>query len=281
MSFFWHSVFTDHTVKPHYSFIFLLLLAACRLPEEKQLEAMESDPDTTVMKTSNSYSAAADTLTRQPIPRPRPVKKPTGIYQTTLPFDEGVTIEQTVAFQPDNNFVLQEKYRGNNKDSVVVTEGSWSPSDGFIWLYSKDQVVRGRYVWKDNILHWVSPPQHKNFPMHQLKDVLENSAWQNKPSQGVVLFGTGTEPFWTVSLTRTDSLSFLLADWEKPLTLRLDSSSTKEGYTAYTAGNDSLKLKLTVYPQFCTDGMSDFVYRNRIRLQYNSQVYNGCGIVYK
>lgn len=258
----------------------LLILGACTLPEEKEVDLLADQTDTTSITTASSHTASSKEIPAKPIPAPKKIKNPSGIFRAIIPFTEGVSIEQTIAFEPDNTFLLQEKYIGK-KDSLVITEGNWSPSDGHIWLYTKDQVVRGRYAWKGNVLQWVSPELKKNFSMELQKDALENSVWLKKKNEGLVLFGIGNEPFWNVSVSNKDSITFLQSEWTHPLTLKIDSSKLTTSEKTFIAQEDSLQLRLTVYHQFCSDGMSDYVYRNRIRLQYNTQVFNGCGILYK
>ena len=93
--------------------------------------------------------------------------------------------------------------------------------------------------------------------------------------------GVGNEPFWNVELDKKDSISFTLAEWNHPLRLKIDSSfNNKDGF-AYMGHNDSVQVVVTIFPQFCSDGMSDFIYRNKVKVQYNQQVYTGCGVVYK
>ena len=257
----------------------IILLASCTIPEEKQLEQELVADTATVIETDNSYMAARDTAVVRPIPVPKKVKSPSGTYQVTLPKEEE-GLEQTISFHPDHSFQLQERYRDEKKDSVVLTTGTWSPSDGYIWLY-KDQVVRGRYIWKGDVLHWMSPRLNKVFPMNPLIDAMENKTWKNKKEEGIVFFGIGNEPFWSIELTKQDSLSFRLADWTKPVTLRIDSVHADKEARVWMAHLDTVQVKLTVWPQFCSDGMSDYVYPNRIRVQYNQQVFNGCGLLYK
>jgi uncharacterized membrane protein len=49
----------------------------------------------------------------------------------------------------------------------------------------------------------------------------------------------------------------------------------------YNLSNTIDSLKVIIYPSFCSDGMSDNVYENRVRLIYNKTVYEGCGLLYK
>jgi len=207
------------------------------------------------------------------------IRNPSGIYQTVLPYLDSVKIEQTVKFYDNNTYQLQEKFLPE-KDSVVITTGTWTPSNGFIWLYN-DQVVRGRYKWKGNTLQYFDPPNKKSYSMNKLNDVLDNNVWKNKKAEGVILFGIGNEPFWSVEFNNKDTISFLLSDWTGPVKMKLTRTTNASDTTIYLAQNDSAQLKLMVLPYFCSDGMSDNVYQNKVQVQYNHKTYNGCGVVYK
>ena len=257
-------------------FLLLLVYTACTFPEEKKVNQL-SKPDTTVIETNDVNNAALDTFNSIALPTVQKIKSPTGIYQTTLHLNN--KIEQTIAFNSDFTYRLQEKYITAKKDSVVITEGTWTPSDGFIWLY-KDQIVRGRYKWKGDTLQYYNPVMKKNFSMNHLQDAMQNVTWRNKGKEGVVVFGTGNEPFWNIELDNKDSLSFLLSEWDGPLRMKIDSSFNNHDSIGYSARNDSAQIRVTIFPHFCSDGMSDFIYRNKIKVQYNQQVYNGCGIIY-
>lgn len=260
-----------------YRVLFLLLVSACTLPAEREAKEAAKKADTTTIIQSNEVSSAAlDTSDTIALPPVQKVKKPTGIYQVLLSVNE--KIEQTVLFNDNFTYKLQERYIG--KDSVVIIEGNWTPSDGFVWLY-KDQLVRGRYKWEGNRLQYYSPRLKKSFSMNHMQEALQNAAWRNKGKQGIVLFGVGNEPFWSVEYSKADTLSFLLAEWKDPVKFRVDSFFSAHDSLGYLAQKDSSRIRVTVFPQFCNDGMSDFTYRNRIKVTYNQHVYNGCGIIYR
>jgi len=247
------------------------------MPEEKDDDVLVQQDST--MHSDVSYNAeTTDTTTLLKLPVKQKIKKPQGIYKTTL--STPGKMEQTVAFYNDLTYQLQEKYIAGKKDSIVITQGNWSPSDGYIWLY-KDQVVRGRYTWKGDTLQYFSPVAKKNFTMQHLQDVTQTDVWKNRKQEGLAVVGIGNEPFWRIELSQKDSLSLFLPEWTKPVTLKINSTSNTSDSTAYIAGNDSAQLKLTVFPYFCSDGMSDFVYSNKVRVQYNNQVFNGCGVVFR
>jgi len=261
-----------------YRFFFLLLLSytACTLPEKEKKNQLAKKSDTTIIETNNAYTAALDTPSTMRLPAVHKIQAPAGIYRAFLPVSE---MEQIIAFNSDLTYWLQEKYLTAKKDSVVITEGTWTPSDGFIWLY-KDQIVRGRYKWKGDTLQYYSPVMKKSFSMTHLQDALQNAAWRNKDKQGIIVFGTGNEPFWNIELDNRDSISFTVSEWNHPLRMKIDSSFRNNGGLSYIAHHDSVQLLVTILPQFCNDGMSDFIYRNKVKVQYNQQIYTGCGIVY-
>ena len=144
-------------------FYIFLFFSSCTLPEEKpEEEVAETNSDTTIIKTSNEYTAVVDDTMSPPLPAPKKIKKPSGIYQTTFPYDETSQLEQTIAFYNNYTFQLEEKFIINKKDSIVTTQGNWSPSDGDIWIY-KDQVMRGRYIWKGDTLQYLNPRFKKKY----------------------------------------------------------------------------------------------------------------------
>lgn len=262
----------------HKPFFLLLIFFSCTLSEEKKARQLSSKPDTTIIVTNNAYSAASDTSNSIPLPAVKKIRTPDGIYQTILPLND--KIEQTIAFSNDLTYHLQEKYINAGKDSVVNIKGTWTPSDGFIWLY-KDQIVRGRYKWKGDTLQYYSPLLKKKFSMRHLKDAMQNAAWRNKGKEGIILSGKGNEPFWNLELDKKDSLSFLLPGWDHPLKMKVDSSFNNNDTLGFVSKEDTVHILVTVFPHFCSDGMSDFIYRNKLKVQYNEKMYKGCGIIYR
>lgn len=268
----------DLVVKSNLFLLSLCLFCACQLPEEKEARARGAQPDTGgVIRTVDTNTATQAIPAEADLPAPQKVRSPQGFYQALLPFNDSTRMEQTVAFYPNHTYRLQEKYSIRNRDSMVIAEGFWSPSDGFIWLY-KDQVVRGRYQWKGDTLQYASPGLRKKYSMHLLKDAADIEGRRRSPE--VVLYGVGNEPFWNVEVRGRDSLRFEMSGWAEPITIKIDSIYRQGEGMAYSAHGDSAQLKLTVFPYFCSDGMSDYVYRNKVRLQYNNQIYNGCAVTY-
>jgi uncharacterized membrane protein len=260
-------------------FAFIWFAFSCSDPA-KRYASIQTD---TLQKSTESEAYALppqkDTVSLAPKPVREPVKNPSGIYEFLMPYKES-KVEHMVQFFNNHTYRLQERYPRATEDSMVVTEGTWMPSNGFIWLY-KEQLVQGRYKWKGNTLHYFNPGAGKTYPLQQRPDVMSQTLWKNRSKSGVLLYGLGNEPFWSVELTDTDTLNFQLADWSQPLQLKLEEKTAGSDSTVYTAQNDSARIRLTVFPYFCSDGMSDFVYHNKVRLVYNHTVYSGCGALYR
>ena len=258
-------------------YIIILFLASCTLPEEKELKAGISVEEPTVIQTYDTNAAMNPPAIPLPI-TPRQ-KEPSGIYQGVLSMDH--KIEQTVQFNDNHTFRLQERYLDKSKkDSMVLTEGTWSPSNGYIWLY-KDQVVRARYKWVGDDLKYFNPESKKVYSMQPLQDIASNQTWKNKGNSGVEFYGIGNEPSWNIELDKKDSLKFHLREWEKPMQLKIHTFNQSGDSLIYNAGNDSTTINLVILPYFCNDGMSDYIYSHRVRVKYNNQVMTGCGMVYK
>jgi uncharacterized membrane protein len=253
--------------------------ASCTLPDERKAKELSQKQDTTVVETDNA-NATSDTVDTAAVAlhiAPK-VKLPNGIYQTVVPLNKKV--EQTIAFNSDLTYQLQEKYSTGEKDTVVISEGTWTPSDGFIWLY-KDQIAAGRYKWKGDVLQYYSPLLKKSISMHTLNDALQNATWKSKSRKGILFLGIGNEPFWNVEVDNNDSLFFSLAGSNNSLRMKIDTSFNQEDAIRYTAHSDSTQLLVTIFPHFCSDGMSDFTYRNKVSVQFNKEVYNGCGVLFR
>jgi uncharacterized membrane protein len=256
-------------------------LAACGMePEEspattKTVTTATTTSDTKEISTPDTaVNVEQDTSSHASYSTPS-IKKPSGIYQFLLPHDGGTNILHTISFYP-GTFHLQEEYL-NKKDSIVITDGTWAPSQGFIWLY-KEQLVRGRYTWKGDSLQYYSPQLKRKFSLTKLTPATTNPVWMEKKKQAVILFSVGNEPFWSIEVNKRDSIVFSMPEWTQPLRTKISSTEKLGSKTIYASLSDSLQV--TVYPYFCSDGMSDFIYTNKVMVQHKGKTYQGCGITF-
>ena len=135
--------------------------------------------------------------------------------------------------------------------------------------------MRGRYTWQGDTLQYYSPRLKEKFAMHKLEPAAGNDVWKRKRAEGAVLYAIGTEPFWSAEITGQDTLVVNMPDWSAPLRMEVTAASATSDSAIYKALNDSIQV--TVYPLFCSDGMSDFLYTKKIKLTYKGQTYQGCG----
>ena len=262
---------------------FFSFLSGCTSSDETiTVQSISSDSVQSNVNTDDNAGFSVDENEAETetvsIPKPQKIKNPSGIYSAIIP--SANEREQTIKFFANNQFQLQEKYKLDTDDSIVVTQGTWAPSNGFIWLY-RENVAWGRYKWQGDNLAYYNPEDNKTFPMQKLTDVMNTKTWQQKLSENVSVFGIGNEPFWSIEQRPDDTLRFFLADKGVPVNLKLESRVTVKDSTIYLAGNDSVQLKMVVLPFFCSDGMSDNVYQNKILVKFNNQKYSGCGVAYR
>lgn len=258
-----------------------LAMACGNEPQEKAAAPSAADssitnppPAAEVASADTTVSFTKDTTASHASYAPA-IKTPSGVYQFILPYNDNTKILHTIAFSP-GTFRLQEEYFGT-KDSVVITEGTWALSQGYIWLY-KEQLARGRYTWKGDTLQYYSPRLKNKFSLIKLTPASNNKVWMDKKAQGALLFAVGTEPFWSVEVNKRDSIILSMPDWTEPLRVKIGTVNRENNATRYSGVADSLLV--TVHPYFCSDGMSDFIYSSKVTVSYKGKLYQGCGIVF-
>lgn len=252
-------------------FLACLLLLSCS--DNKGFNYPTHNRDTLNRDTTNY--AITDTTGKAP---PKNIEAPEGIYQVVLPCPDCKGIEHTVSFNPDLTYHIEELKLGRQSETQK-TEGNWKPGDGKIWLY-KDSSVKARYVWQGGTLLYLEPSGNA-IPMQKLTAVTDNVVWRNKGKEGFEFFGTGNEPFWSIEINEQKSISFQQADWHTALKFTASKPYATPDSIVYSARNDSIALRITIYNTFCTDGMSENIYNNKVKVYYNNQVYNGCGVLYR
>ena len=220
-----------------------------------------------------------DTLSTQKDSSQSFIKKhiPNGIYQATLPCADCKSLLHTIAFYPNNTFRLEEESWGKIP-AVVKTAGSWTMTSNTISLY-KEQLVVSQYNFRnDTVLY---KQGNKEYPLIRLTAASENEVWRNKKREGLEFFGIANEPFWNIEIDEQNKIAFQLADWGKSIMFPAVKPVSSGDSIMYKTTNDSGLLQVTVYNQFCNDGMSDFIYNNKIKAVYKGKEYIGCGLLFK
>jgi uncharacterized membrane protein len=247
-----------------------LVLASCSGPTANDAYP---GPDTTDTDTTN-YALNTDSVNLTL----RNATPPEGFYQVMLPCTNCKGIEHTVLFRPDLSYQMEETVVGSGKPPAKTT-GAWKLVESDIWLY-KDSNVVARYTWKRDTLNYIDLKSGVRIPLRALPNAEENEAWKEKKKEGAAFFGIGNEPFWNITVNEKN-LVFNMAGWAKPLSLKTAKPIPAPDSTVYQAHNDTASLRLVIYNQFCSDGMSDNQYANSVKVVYNGHEYEGCGIRYK
>ena len=245
-----------------------VILGACNndsLNTTVQTDTVISD---TVNYAANNDSMLLNTNTMQP---------PEGIYQAMLPCPDCKGIEHTVLFEPDLTYRLQEIKLGKKGTNPFSVAGNWKPTEGVLWLY-KEGVVQARYTWGGDTLLYMDAQSGKRYPMRKLISALDNDVWRAKGGAGIEFYGAGNEPFWNIEIDEQKAIQFHLADRGAPLPFKAVQPQAAGDSTVYDTASDSATLRVVVYNTFCSDGMSDYIYSNSVKVVYNGQTYRGCGI---
>jgi len=232
-------------------------------------------PADTTETDSTNYALNEDSV-KLTLDNPKP---PEGFYQVMLPCTNCKGIEHTVLFNPDLSYRLEERVLGNDQ-TVNKTAGTWKPVHDDVWLY-KDSSVVARYTWHGDTLNYIDLKSGVHIPLRPLQSAMESTAWKSKKAEGIAFFGVGNEPFWNITINEQKSISLNLADWPKPVSFKPAKPIAAADSTVYQTRNDSATLQVVIYNTFCSDGMSDNIYNNKVKVLYNDKVYQGCGVLYK
>ena len=254
-------------LKKFLPFLFLIALAACN----NETSTTITGKDSNINKTNDTTTATLNTLQKN-------TKLPLGFYQVMLPCTDCKAIEHTIFFNDDLSYQIEEK-RWDKQNAISRTTGNWRPNEGKIWAYENDK-VRARYEWRGDTLVYIEPSDN-TIIMQKLISVLQNEVWRNKKSEGIEFFGIGNEPFWNIEIDEEKYIRFGLADWVKPVSFKAAKPVSNTDSIIYKTGKNTAALHVTIFNQFCSDGMSDNIYNNKVRVVYKGVEYNGCGITYK
>ncbi|HSQ43924.1 MAG TPA: copper resistance protein NlpE N-terminal domain-containing protein [Ginsengibacter sp.] len=225
--------------------------------------------DTIIVKDSVLSSAIADSL-------------PLGAYQGIFPCKDCDGIQQTILFNSDKTF-REEQMIWSKNEAPKISEGNWQRKNNKIELTQNNKPVidfdkRDDTLFAVNINGVVVNDSSKySLTKRNLAD--NNPVWNKKRSAGIDFVAMGNEPFWNLEVDYEKSILFKLADWKKPLIVRIEKSEIDKDSTVYKLKSDTTKWRITILPQFCNDGMSDFLYQYKVIIKYNGILYKGCGLM--
>jgi uncharacterized membrane protein/uncharacterized lipoprotein NlpE involved in copper resistance len=209
-----------------------------------------------------------------------------GFYQGLLPCRDCEGIKQTLLLKDSGRFKLEEFTLGRSTFPKKL-EGRWSRAGDNLRLVANQKLLITYYIKKDTLRVGyrdgtpIADSVAKSYWIVRQPDAAGNSAWKQKAKNGIDFYAMGTEPFWSVEIDRERSISFKPAELPKPLVFPIQAPNITRDSTYYRVDSGASRLEVTVFNEFCNDGMSDNLYEHRVHVRYKGQTFKGCGVYLK
>jgi uncharacterized membrane protein len=257
------------------TFLLILVISACKEPQQKTKTVFVTDT-----------TKVADTVVFIREPRPDesfPDSAPSGMYFGMLPCNGCDGIQQIILFDSGRSFRQEELLWGKQTRPLKRT-GTWTRSSDLLLLNSGGRTIAKLQQSGDTLtiveLNNISTNKSdlERYRLTKATRASENPAWSKKKVQGLDFLGIGNEPFWALEIDNEKHIYFKLADWKKPVIVPIEPPRKSPDSTTYSVKAEGAPLNITIYPEFGSDGMSDFLYDYKVVVQYLGQVYTGRGI---
>lgn len=248
-------------------------ITSCNLFSDKS-----ESSDTVTLKSTDTITVTKDSIITPPIT----YSIPAGFFQGMLPCNGCEGIQQTIFFETDNTYKLEELNWGS-KQPARKQNGRWEKKGDTILLYTRNTVA-SRFQFKSDSLYTVfrdgktiGTTEMQQFILVRKPSGTANDAWRQKGEQGIDFYAIGNEPFWNIEIDNERMILFKVADWQKPIIVPIEIPKTFRDSIVYIIP-DSNKLRITILNEFCGDGMSDFLYEQKVHVRYKGQLFKGCGM---
>lgn len=209
--------------------------------------------------------------------------KSAGVYAGFVPCPDCEGIITNLLLSPNMTFRLEETYYKKD-EKAYHTNGVWKMENGRINLYDSNEVKvsflsEGEKLWQlDHEGNRISGNLGDKYVLTR-KEMADKNAWKQKASAGIDFIGHGNEPFWSLEIDKANKIIFSKPDMKEPVSMPYSEPIVSVGKREYHIDAEGAKLDIIVSPQFCSDGMSDFMYEYKVDLQYKGKKYSGCGIL--
>ena len=225
-----------------------------------------------------------DSVKIKPVMADSQALKAVGIYEGLVPCaDCEGNIITYLLLNTDMTYRLEETYSKKN-DRSFRTNDSWKMDKGKIILNDSNEVrlsflVDGKKLWQlDHAGNRISGNLGDKYVLTR-KEMANNKTLKEKADAGIDFIGYGNEPFWSLEIDKGNTITFNRPDMKMPASTAYAEPNTSNGIREYHIQTEAAKLDIVISPQFCSDGMSDFLYEYKVTLQYNGKNYSGCGIL--
>lgn len=206
----------------------------------------------------------------------------TGFYEGVLPCKDCQGIRHTLLLKDSGRFKLEEFTLGRST-FPQKSEGRWTKAGDSLRLMANQKLILIYYIKKDSLRigyqegNPIPDSVSKNYTIARLPNAAANPAWIKKAEAGIDFYAVGAEPFWNLEIDKERGMSFKVADLPKPLVFAMRPPRVNKDSTYYVVDSSGAKLEVTVFNEFCSDGMSDNKYEYRVHVRYKGQTFKGCG----
>ena len=256
-----------------FPFLAAIILYSCNqdASEEKNKSLIDNVEikDTTIALKDSSNS---ENLTYNPI---------IGAFQGILPCTGCKGIQQSIIFYNDKTYEQEQVMLGKN-NMVKKGSGIWELNDDKIELKKNNRLEIVMLKRNDSLffttINGVTVKDSFKYILTKKNLADSNAEWNKKKAEGIDFIAMGTKPFWKLEIKNQQFILFKLADWKKPLIVAPEKPVINNDSTFYKLKKDTTGWTITIFPQICSDGMSDTLYRYKVNISYRGFIYKGCGV---
>lgn len=205
------------------------------------------------------------------------------IYKGVIPCSDCDGIETIIHLQKDKKrFDMQERFIGKSQEPIR-TDGTYKVING-VYVFYAGSTVKGAFKLSDGEMMMLDRQRKpiegtlaEKYKLKRTMLVTSNIAWERKQKKGIDFTAFGNEPFWSLDIDAETTIRFQTAD------LTLDFETPYKDFTMeqknmhYTMKNNASWLSIEISKQYCSDGMSHFLYPYQIKMNLNGQSFTGCG----
>lgn len=207
--------------------------------------------------------------------------KTAGIYGGFVPCADCEGIITYLSLNPDMTYKLEETYYKKD-EKVFRTASTWKMEKGKVVLYDNDKIKlsflpEGNKLWQlDHEGNRISGNLGDKYVLNK-QEMADKTRLKEKADAGIDFIGHGNEPFWSVEIDKGNKIIFSSPNLKQPVSVPYAEPVVSNNVREYHIQTEATKLDIIISPQFCSDGMSDFLYEYKVSVKYNGKDFSGCG----